>query len=248
MNCRSAEALYSAFLEDELNQKERRSFESHLLSCRRCSLAIRELRATIEMVQDLPDVETSPHFEEDVLARIRSGEAMRPSVTDWLRGLLEPARLRPVFLAGAGACAVWIAVLISQTGHTVPGPVAVKQPDAATAPAATTPAPEIASTPAPSSQAPEAALASRPSNHPSAPSVPASQRDAYAPERTWATAPWAAGTSEAQDSVVPNPGARYVDEYIMDQFYIDHAVEGQGASPSITPVSGHPSDDVEIQF
>ncbi|HEY6221162.1 MAG TPA: zf-HC2 domain-containing protein, partial [Candidatus Eisenbacteria bacterium] len=112
MNCRSAEPLLSAFLEDDLSQKERRSLEAHLLACRRCSLAVRELRATLELVQNVPFMETSPHFEEDLLARIRSGEALRPTVVEWLKGLLEPARLRPIFLAGAGACAVWIGITL----------------------------------------------------------------------------------------------------------------------------------------
>ena len=112
MNCRSAEPLLSAFLEDDLSQKERRSLEAHILACRRCSLSVRELRATLELMQNVPYVETSPHFEEDLLARIRSGEAMRPTVVEWLKGLMEPARLRPLFLAGAGACAVWIGVML----------------------------------------------------------------------------------------------------------------------------------------
>ena len=112
MNCRSAEPLLSAFLEDDLSQNERRNLESHLLSCRRCSQGVRELRATLEMLQTIPEVETSPHFEADLLARIRSGEGLRPSLIEWLRTYLEPARLRPLFLAGAGACAIWISVLL----------------------------------------------------------------------------------------------------------------------------------------
>ncbi len=243
MNCRSAEALYSSFLEDELSQKERRSFEAHLLACRRCSLAIREMRATIDMVQMLPEVETSPHFEDDVLARIRSGEAMRPSVADWVRGLLEPARLRPVFLAGAGACAVWIAVIVAGPQGLLHG---------------TSGAPNVTSTaPAPGSVTSSAGSGSETvspaagntlaSTAPAAstPVAPASRKRARPVDTVWADRQWA-GTSGNQDSTLPNPGARYVDEYITDQFTIDRGFEGQ--YPSVTPVSDHPSDDVEIQF
>jgi hypothetical protein len=243
MNCRSAEALYSSFLEDELSQKERRSFESHLLSCRRCSVAIRELRATLELIHELPRTETSPHFEEDVLARIRSGEAMRPSVSDWIRGWLEPARLRPAFLTGAAACAVWIAMLVAPRpdptvtarhadGVPAPAPAA---PDANVAAAGSAPA----ETGRPSGSAAGTAVATRetPAERPAG---RARSGRSLPEEPEWAQA------SVAQDSALPNPGARYVDEYILDQFYIDRGPEGQ--NPSVTPVSDHPSDDVDIVF
>jgi hypothetical protein len=251
MNCRSAEALYSSFLEDELSQKERCSFEAHLLSCRRCSLAIREVRATIDMVQMLPEAETSPHFEEDVLARIRSGEAMRPSVADWVRGLLEPVRLRPVFLAGAGACAVWIAVILAGPNGLIHGTAAkstvARSTGQTSAPGtAVSPAPSLASTAgsSPPTTTPASAGNSLASTAPTTtPRV--SKNGARSADAAWADRQWA-GTSGNQDSTLPNPGARYVDEYITDQFYIDRGFEGQ--SPSVTPVSDHPSDDVEIQF
>jgi hypothetical protein len=246
MNCRSAEALYSSFLEDELSQKERRSFETHLLSCRRCSLAIREVRATIDMVQMLPEAETSPHFEEDVLARIRSGEAMRPSVADWVRGLLEPARLRPVFLAGAAACAVWIAVILTgSNGLLHSAQTVARSTGQTTVPgAAVSQAPSLASTAGSSTTTPASAGNSLASTTPTTtPRV--AKKGARSGDAAWADRQWA-GTSGNQDSTLPNPGARYVDEYITDQFYIDRGFEGQ--SPSVTPVSDHPSDDVEIQF
>src|SRR5512140_605687 len=115
MNCRSAESLFSAFLDDELNQAERRNFESHLLGCRRCSQSLRELKGAMALVLDASvstSAETSPHFEDDLMDRIRSGEAMRPTLIEWLHGLLTPQALRPVFVVGAGACAVVVAALI----------------------------------------------------------------------------------------------------------------------------------------
>ena len=112
MNCRSAESLFSALIEDELSQNERRSLESHLLSCRKCSVSLKETRAAMDLFQSLPMEDTSPHFEEDVMVRIRSGEGLRPSLIEWLRGMLAPpAWLRPVAVAGAGACAVCVALV-----------------------------------------------------------------------------------------------------------------------------------------
>lgn len=240
MNCRSAEPLLSAFLEDDLSQNERRDLEAHLLSCRRCSLAVRELRATLELLQAVPDVEVSPHFEADLLSRIRSGEGLRPSLIEWIRGYLEPARLRPVFLAGAGACAVWIAVLLAGPNGILR--TATPELAAAKAPSVATTHPEPASTPAMKSEAGTIASAPR-SKSPVAPSAPSgSDRPGYA----WADRNWPAPKT-GQGSTLSNPGSRYDDEYVTDQFIIERGLEDTN-SRTITPVSDRQSDDVYIIF
>jgi len=152
MNCRNAESLFSAFLDDELSQGERRHFESHLLGCRRCSQSVRELKGAMALVNDAVTasaVEMSPHFEDDLMDRIRSGEAMRPTVIEWIQSFLVPDRLRPVFIVGASACAVFVAVVLFQGGGPKPNdansPAMVSQ----TTKAPATEAPVVASTTAP---------------------------------------------------------------------------------------------------
>src|SRR6267154_601850 len=103
MNCRSVESLFSSYVEDEISQEERRHLEAHLMGCRRCSIALREVRATLSILsQGMPVVEPSAHFDEDVFARIRSGEGLRPGVRELILELLSPLRLRPLYVAGAG--------------------------------------------------------------------------------------------------------------------------------------------------
>lgn len=257
MNCRSAEPLLSAFLEDDLSQNERRSLEAHLLACRRCSLAARELRATLELLENVPYVETRPHFEEDLLARIRSGEALRPTVVEWLRGFLEPARLRPLFLAGAGACAVWIGVLlVNPNGSVRSGNVADATTHSPQGSTAQTPAQPPASDPSPSLEPSKVEVATL-----AAPSAgretPRASRQLGAPSGSTASASnpsgdtvieseWPTATS-SQDGTVPNPGSRYDDQYITDQFFLERDLGGSN-NPTITPVSDRPSDDVYITF
>ncbi len=241
MNCRSAEPLLSAFLEDDLSQNERRNLESHLLSCRRCSQGVRELRATLEMLQTIPEVETSPHFEADLLARIRSGEGLRPSLIEWLRTYLEPARLRPLFLAGAGACAIWISVLlVGPNGvlHATSPELAQSKSGATT----TAPAPVVASVP--TTQPGPAAVAAR-SDGKSQGSPSAASR-ANAPGYAWADPSFPPAKS-GQDTVISNPGSRYDDEYVTDQFIIERGLESTN-NRTITPVSDRQSDDVFITF
>ena len=118
MNCRSAESLFSSYLEDEISQEERRHVEAHFMGCRRCSVALRDLRATMSILQrEAPLVEPSAHFDEDVFAKIRSGEGLRPSAWELVRELLSPIRLRPLVIAGAGISAMAVAFAISPMGQ-----------------------------------------------------------------------------------------------------------------------------------
>ena len=238
MNCRSAESLFSAFLDDELNQKERRGLEAHLLSCKRCALSVRELRVALDFLHEMPQVETSPHFEADVMARIRSGEAMRPSMVEWFRRWLEPAVLRPFFLAGAGACAVWIAVQVAPQFDLFGrknAMVAENGKAAATSPATA----GVAAGPVSQETPVEVARIDTPSR--------AVKRTVAPSTSGVAVADRAPSSGDATvDDALPNPGARYVDEYITDQFYLERQVDG--ADPEITPVSGRASDDVYIEF
>jgi anti-sigma factor RsiW len=244
MNCRSAESLYSAFVEDELSQKERRDLETHLLGCRRCSQAVRELRGTIALTRSLPAAAVSEHFEEDVLARIRSGEALRPSLLDWLAGLLAPVRLRPVLAASAGICAVGVAAILFLRPSPLPPSVATATDVEVASPAAPAP-PEAAS-----------------------PSAGALEHGAAVPVRTAeapaAGAPLRPRRSEVQviqsplaleGSLATGDSARfqgrplepqYQDEYILDQFYIERTPVDR--DPSMVPASGNPNDDVYITF
>jgi putative zinc finger protein len=258
MNCRSAESLFSALVEDELSQKERRFLEAHLLSCRKCSVGLKEMRAAMELFRDLPMEETSPHFEEDVMVRIRSGEGLRPSMAEWLRGLLAPAWLRPVAVAGAGACAVWIAALVAypvlhredKPATVASGVTAGSVTTQIAAPATTesADAPVVAAN-TPSDKAPSrSAEATAPSVIESARPLPPATADARPSQPSGlAVAPRQAPAQGFTNGGDPsNPSAGYVDEYITDQFYLER---GNGSvNPSVTPVSGRPSDDVYIIF
>ena len=235
MNCRSAESLFSAFLEDELSQKERRFFESHLMSCRRCTASMREFKASMDLCGILPTVDTSPHFEDDLMARIRSGEGLRPSVIEWLRGLITIEHVRPFALAGAGASAVLVAFFVM---HPVSGRDASK--------IAARPAPVSQAAPSTTASDGDATIASNPAPEPVAPAATSGSASASAPGYAWADRNVRASSS-IPDTTVPNPGSRYEDEYITDQFFLERGLDG-GSNPTVTPVSGRPSDDVYVTF
>jgi len=254
MNCRSAETLYSAFIEDELSQKERRDLEAHLLGCRHCSAAVRELRATIALTQSLPAAEASAHFEEDILSRIRSGEALRPSMLDWLAGLFAPVRLRPALVASAGVCAVSIAAFVllrapAPAPETAPGPAPTV---AMTGP----PADGAAGSPPSVSPAPGDAAGRESRTVTGSPTPTASVRTTesagtvrrYEPELI--QSPLALENARSIGDSLDASGRplepQYQDEYILDQFYLERVPVSR--DPSVVPASGNPSDDVYIVF
>jgi len=255
MNCRSAESLYSAFLEDELSQEERRSLEAHLMGCRRCALSVKELKVTLEVMSDLPAIETSPHFEEEIFDRIRSGEALRPTLIEWLGGFFTADRLRPVFLTGAAVSALWIAVIVTHPEAYLPGGAVAKRgagtpansPDnrslASTDGASVTPG--ASAGPIGPAFGPRAALASTEPAGVSSSSRRAPANRAGTSGDQWVDSQMPVASS-ASDSALPDPGARFQDEYILDQFYLDRG-NNRGAQ-SIVPVSGNSSDDVYITF
>jgi hypothetical protein len=239
MNCRSAENLFSSFVEDELSQRERRSLESHLEECARCSAAVQELRVTVDLLSALPSYETGPAFEEEIMDRIRSGEAMRPGLIEWISEHLAPARLRPVFLAGAAGCALWIAFLLVNPGRNAApngdGQIAGTTPKTEQAATSNTPAPSSA-VPTPAAPAGDV-VASAP--------TPAPAR--VAPSRTGSVPAALEGTAAATGSAdSARINAPYQDEFILDQFYLNRS--GEDGVHSIVPVSGRTTDDVYITF
>jgi anti-sigma factor RsiW len=238
MNCRSVESLFSSYVEDEISQEERRHLEAHLMGCRRCSLALREVRATMSILsREMPVVQPSAHFDEEIYAKIRSGEGLRPSVREMILELLSPLRLRPLPMAGAGAAAVVVAFMLSPVGQGLLRPVP------ALTVASRTPAPASGVTTGPSAGAtssPSPTLAQ--GNTPSVPSPAASS------SRVHSVVASASRTGPAgRDSIVDGrvPSQRYTDEIINDQFYLER---GQAQDPSIVPVNETQDDGVYIVF
>lgn len=233
MNCRSAETLFSSYIEDEISQEERRNLEAHFMGCRRCSVALRDFRATMALLQrETPLAETSAHFEEDVYAKIRSGEGLRPNAWELVRELLLPIRLRPVVMAGAGISAVAAALLISPVGQSLlrPGP-AVMTASRAQAPVAGVVAHPVTSAPA-------TVVAERNATPDAPPASPGRQPAMVASARNIAE----------RDSIVdgPAPLQPYKDEIINDQFYLDRGAPGQ--DPNVQPVNTSQDDGVYIIF
>jgi len=240
MNCRSAESLFSSYVEDEISQEERRNVESHIMGCRRCSLALREVRATMSMLASIPEVEVQPraHFDEDVYSRIRSGEGLRPTAVEWLRELLVPARLRPVFMAGAGVCAVAIATLVSPFGQSLLHPAAVNSSIVARPEATATESSPRGAAPGAGITAPATTLVQ------TAPTPGPAPRERTSSVIAAASQQNPAGGDSIVDGRIDRP--RYDDQIINDTFYLERGSQGQ--NPAIVPVNETQGDGVYVIF
>jgi len=94
-------------LEGDLSLAEFARVDAHLNSCEECATELRELRATVALLRDLPDPELPIGFAARVAERIEAGEGRRPSkVTTLVRRIREP-RFAAAMAAGfAGLLAV----------------------------------------------------------------------------------------------------------------------------------------------
>ncbi len=68
MRCELIEELLSAYLEDELDQEEKRAVKEHLKTCKNCSLLFSYIKKTRESLTGFPEVEVS----ENLLDRLYS--------------------------------------------------------------------------------------------------------------------------------------------------------------------------------
>ncbi|NOR53894.1 MAG: hypothetical protein GQ536_07390 [Candidatus Aminicenantes bacterium] len=68
MRCELIEELLSPYLEDELDQKEKRAVKEHLKTCKNCSLLFSYIRETRKSLTGFPEMEVS----ENLLDRLYS--------------------------------------------------------------------------------------------------------------------------------------------------------------------------------
>lgn len=83
MNCLQAEKHFSAHLEDEIDYRTLRSLEAHLETCGDCQREYVLFAQTITEVEELPQVEPSPHFMAALTQRL--AEEPRDVVPFWQR-------------------------------------------------------------------------------------------------------------------------------------------------------------------
>lgn len=95
MDCKHIEDLFSLYLEDELNQEQRKSVDLHLNSCPECRELFALIKETNEALSLFPEIEVSAQLK----SRLYEIPIQKKRFSFKLNVLLRPA-LQPVF-AGA---------------------------------------------------------------------------------------------------------------------------------------------------
>jgi hypothetical protein len=112
MTCKEIENRLPAHLEHLLSPQEKETIEGHLASCPRCSRACENLRKTQRLVQDLPDVEPPPFFEQRIMSGVREETAQKQGI---LRKLFYPLYIKVPIQAFATLLVAVLAFSIYRT-------------------------------------------------------------------------------------------------------------------------------------
>ena len=150
MNCKTARGLFSLRLDQGLSYEEQRRTTQHLDSCPRCLGEYRGLERTVNLLHDLPEVEASGTFLQDVLRAARNlhGEeaslARAPGIWERMRGWVSAGVLEPAPRWAFAALTLGLIVGVSGSMmmfHRTLVPVADERVETVSAPQASADAP-----------------------------------------------------------------------------------------------------------
>jgi anti-sigma factor RsiW len=71
LTCQTFIDLVTAYLDDQLPERERRRFEAHLEDCPYCTAYLEQMRQTIRLVGRLSEASLAPEIKSGMLHRFR---------------------------------------------------------------------------------------------------------------------------------------------------------------------------------
>jgi predicted anti-sigma-YlaC factor YlaD len=72
LTCRELVELVTDYLEGALSPVDHARFESHVAGCEGCTAYLEQMRATLELLGELPEESVSPEAERDLRAAFRA--------------------------------------------------------------------------------------------------------------------------------------------------------------------------------
>lgn len=109
MICRDVKGKLAAYQEEALLPEERSLVEAHLGTCAHCSSLLADLRKTVDLLKDLPEVEPPPWFTQKIMAQVREESEQKGGL---LRKLFYPFHIKIPLEAFATLLVVVIGVHI----------------------------------------------------------------------------------------------------------------------------------------
>lgn len=114
MNCVQAEEHFSAHLEDTLDYQTLQDFESHLTECEACQGEYARFQDSVNVVQQLPQIEPSPYFMSALQQRLATENSETDSVKDVV--ITQWEQLLDVFRRPKWAFSGVIALILAVAG------------------------------------------------------------------------------------------------------------------------------------
>jgi hypothetical protein len=124
VNHSDIKSLTANYLDGELPLETRARFDGHLDQCDDCSQELADMRATIKLLRTLPNPEPPSDLVDNVMARIREGEAQpawHERLGDFFSQLAIPRFALPATAMAAGLAVVMLAgeVQLPATGRPI---------------------------------------------------------------------------------------------------------------------------------
>ena len=109
MICKDIEGKLAAYQEEALSPEEKSLVEAHLGTCAQCSSLLADLKKTVDLLKDLPEVEPPPWFTQKIMAQVREESEQKGGL---LRKLFYPFHIKIPLEAFATLLVVVIGVHI----------------------------------------------------------------------------------------------------------------------------------------
>jgi hypothetical protein len=74
MTCRKYKKLFSAYLDGDVDTRERRRFEAHLGKCEQCAADFARFEKVVALTAALPPIQPSPDFDTAIKRKITDGQ------------------------------------------------------------------------------------------------------------------------------------------------------------------------------
>ena len=112
MTCKDIEGKLAAYQEEALSPEEKSLVEAHLGTCAKCSSLLADLKKTVDLIKDLPEVEPPPWFTQKIMAQVREESEQKGGL---LKKLFYPFHVKIPLEAFAMILVVIMGVYIYQS-------------------------------------------------------------------------------------------------------------------------------------
>jgi len=112
ITCKDIEEKLTAYQEGVLSLQEKNLVEDHLAACAQCTSALADLKKTVDLLKELPEVEPPPWFTQKIMVQVREEAEEKSSL---LKRLFYPFHIKIPIEAFATLCVVALGLYVYKT-------------------------------------------------------------------------------------------------------------------------------------